>query len=814
MGWFDLDADGAERALRAAFATVLDTATAQPVGGGVFLTGRSVLTCAHVVNAALGRSMFEPGNPGDATLTLEFPDGSAQAVIRTWIAPRAPGGGPAVLGALEWQGDLAVLELTTRPPAPVRPQRWSRMVRRQKVRAWYGTGHRVSFVDTTVKLCDPDASYLDAEAATGPAIGPGYSGGPLWSYEQEAVVGLVVGQLYGTQAQAGRGYADRAFALSWQTIRAELERELGPAALRSVLPPEPGAHPQGPSARDAQRRIAFLVRGLLPDVAERGVHARYLAAECGLPAGPAGTGPAPEVLAEVLCTVPRALAALVESLVRERPDEAGQFLALGRAAGAPKLLSPGEHSWLVDLLGPRDVPVLAEAAQTVLPTLGLGPGSPKEALVERLEAFTGGNSVAGPGRPRIPALLKVAAYTAAALDRAGPERPGEELREWSRLVARRLGAPQAVLAEYADEAAEWAARGQAAKARSAAPRVAVRLTRYEHGSRGTAGRFRCALWTDPGDGGLRAVPLPGPHPLGPEQVARLIRTTLAVWDEPEEAVGADRPGPVVELFLDEPELGLPVEEWDSADPEDPADDGEPEPLGMAHPVVVRLAASLSPVRELCATSRGRSTGTWTSPGSSSAPPTGPPARPPLRSACDSASPWCSGTGTPRGRSGPRTSTPSTRPGPSPGCPSGSAATAPPPGPTPLPGPPARCWAWRTRPVRRRPSWSSPTRTRTTPTRTTTRTTLTSRRAALHEPAPRRAGLAPVPRRQRPPRARHAGGAAVAQLRAVGRRARTPPLPDRPGRGGHRQRGPAPAPPAARHRAPRHRQVLAGARHRA
>ncbi|MDH6576168.1 trypsin-like peptidase domain-containing protein [Kitasatospora sp. MAP5-34] len=616
MGWFDLDADTAERALRAAFATVLDTSAAEPVGGGVFLAGRSVLTCAHVVNAALGRSMFEPRHPGGVTLRLDFPDGSAEAVIRTWIPPRAPGGGPAVLGALEWQGDLAVLELTTRPPGQVRPQRWNRMARRQKVRAWYGTGHRVSYVDTSVKLCEPDASYLDTDLATGPAIGPGYSGGPLWSYEQEAVVGLVVGQLIGTRAEPGRSYADRAFALSWQTIRAELERVLGAAALGALLPPEPGTLPPGSAARDEQRRLAILVRELLSDPAERGHHARYVAAECGLPAGPAGSAPAPEVLAETLCATPRALAALVESLVRERPADAERFLALGRAAGAAKLLSPSEYDWLIDLLGSQHPPALAEAAQAVLPGLVLPrrlPGGERdfaETLVERLEVYTGGHSIAGPGRPRPPALLKVAEYGAAAFDQAaGQQRPGrhpgqcagqsagEELRAWSRRVAGRLGAPYAVLDEYAAEAAEWAARGQDARSAAVAPRVAVRLTRYEHGGRDAAGRFRCALWTDPGDGELRAVPLSGPHPLGPDEVARLVRATLAGWDEPEESGAEGRPGPVVEFFLDEPELGLPAEEWDSADPDDPEYDGEPEPLGLAHPVVVRLAGSLSPVRE-------------------------------------------------------------------------------------------------------------------------------------------------------------------------------------------------------------------------
>lgn len=53
---------------------------------------------------------------------MSFPVLSAaelhQARLVAWIPPRSPQYGPVADGSLEWDGDLAVLELDEAPPRP------------------------------------------------------------------------------------------------------------------------------------------------------------------------------------------------------------------------------------------------------------------------------------------------------------------------------------------------------------------------------------------------------------------------------------------------------------------------------------------------------------------------------------------------------------------------------------------------------------------------------------------------------------------------------------------------------------------------
>ncbi|WP_404870176.1 trypsin-like peptidase domain-containing protein [Kitasatospora griseola] len=352
MGWFGTGGDTAERELLSSLATVL-TGTGQASGCGVYLTGRHVLTCAHVVNDALGRSQLDPSDPGPAPLRLGFRSGTATARCTVWVAPRAPGGGPVTAGTPEWHGDLALLELDGDPPPGVVEQRWLGLRRGQNVRAWYSGRAPESYVDTTVTACGPALFYLDRALATGPGIVPGYSGGPLWSPADEAVVGLVVGKL------TGAGYDDRGLAIPWLVAREQLAEQLaerlGESAAHRLLPPAPAAPADGPytpAGRESHRRLAAIIRAELSTAALRGRHARAMADACGLTVlGAEDSGPAPDELAAALADTPRALAALCESLRPAHPGAADRLAAHGRMLGIPTLLSPEEHGWLVRLLG-------------------------------------------------------------------------------------------------------------------------------------------------------------------------------------------------------------------------------------------------------------------------------------------------------------------------------------------------------------------------------------------------------------------------------------------------------------------------------
>ena len=104
------------------------------IGLGFALDLRHLVTCAHVVNAALGRrdkrDLARPG-PGDV-IRVRFPIGGApdidtsrKASVVEWL-PGSPGSFEA--------NDIAVLELTERAPAHVpaaRPRRYRRLMQVQ-----------------------------------------------------------------------------------------------------------------------------------------------------------------------------------------------------------------------------------------------------------------------------------------------------------------------------------------------------------------------------------------------------------------------------------------------------------------------------------------------------------------------------------------------------------------------------------------------------------------------------------------------------------------------------------------------------------
>ncbi|MFB9369540.1 trypsin-like peptidase domain-containing protein [Kitasatospora albolonga] len=564
----------------------------QPVGGGVYLHGRLLLTCAHVVNAALGRGLFEVSDPtATAALRVAFRAGAAAAAppgsarVEAWLAPRAADGGPAPEGAVEWLGDLAVLRLDADPPPDAFPQSWAAMTVGQQLRAWYGTGQAVSATSTTVQVCEPDRSYVDA-AASGPAIGPGYSGGPLWSAADQAVVGLVAGQLRGTG-----GFGDRSLVLSWQTVRGELEWALGPARAVALLLP---AHPAPAAAlQDGLPELSDLLGELFPGTTERADGAAHLAALFELGQGPAGTAPSVERMAALLLTEPRALAALAEYRRHSRPDQASRLLGLGHELAVPGLLSPEQYGRLVAMLEKAleppapGLPSLARLVAAALPWVDLPPalltgpvpegcGSRTAALVRHLETYR-------PGK-----LLRFVEYVAAALGTRGETALARRLHTWNENTADRLGVSLDALRDYRADAGDWPGAAAEEGTERGTPRLVVRLTRYQHSG---AGRFRCALWADHGDGELHPVDGPGGRPGTPEEVARDLRAVMAEWED-----GGEDPYPTVEFVLDKEELGLAVEEWDTAHPEELADGDEPRPLGTVHPVVVRLALDLDPVR--------------------------------------------------------------------------------------------------------------------------------------------------------------------------------------------------------------------------
>ncbi|MET8681035.1 trypsin-like peptidase domain-containing protein [Streptomyces sp. NPDC004647] len=568
MGWFktadDTDDDSSPRMV-----TVRPTEDGKIAGGGVVLGPDTVLTCAHVVNDALGRSMFDPRSPGVSQICVELGDDDCEPqrhVVRVshWVPPRSRDGGPVREGDGEWLGDLAVLRTGGQTgKLPVAPGKAAMMVG-QSVRAWHGGGHASTFARLTVASLHGPLAYLDGEA-TGMAVGPGYSGGPVWCRQERAVVGLVVAHFMPPRDVTGtvlphspQHLIRRSWAVPWQSIEAEL-RPLG--ALDGVTP----------APVDTEDPVFQLLAEVIDDILsspnERVLYARRLARLCGAGHGSDVVPPTAEEFATFLLTHPRAIAALSGILRRDNPSAADRVLTTGSLSPVPRLLSPQECAGLRKHLEAMDHSVLGrfpEVVRAALPRRAVLPGADTlEALLEQLESLPGDGS-SPHGEPRVPALLRVMEYAGALC--SAPRRA--ELRLWADGVAQRLGIAREALGERRFDAQEWA---RAVRHRSVRVRVLVQVTQAEQG------RYRLRTWCDEGTG-LRQVSADSVISYSASAAAREVLRVLDSLTPPAEE---ERP-PLVEVLVDRTNLNLPVDEWEAGGP----DEILPGTLGVEFPLVM------------------------------------------------------------------------------------------------------------------------------------------------------------------------------------------------------------------------------------
>lgn len=585
MTWFAAPRGDRSADARGALVRILSANRSRTAGAGVYLSDRRLLTCAHVVNAVLGRRSLSPQDPGGITLDVSFPVLSATDVrsarLVAWIPPRSQQYGPVDDGALKWEGDLAVLELDEEPPPPVGSVRWLEMARGQEVRAWYGAGQPFSYADVRVAVYDDGIGYLDGQLS-GAAVDDGYSGGPLWSMGDGAAVGLVMGRI--TAPENGfspQHTVRRSWGLGWQSVLVELRRA------EAVPEPHLAGLWAGPSAVFAEdESVRDMMVGplhtLLGDPVARTAHAAELAEKLGLLVPADGTAPSVEKLAHLLCGTERALPTLAESLAPKVVDdprgraELDRLLALGRLTGAARLLSIAEHRMLLgklEHLTQGDPGLLHRAATAALPYLEL-PRSLQAArltqaevpdVLGELETWYGDGSPVPDETPRLPALLRVVEYLAAATDGL----VGQVLREWSNRVAARLGIHPSALRERRADAERWS--------RQAAPAGARILVELDHYAKDPPHHYRCSVWRLRPDGSAaRTVDGPDRPRTGPE-IARLIREVAGGAKDTGDGVA------LVAVSVPPEALDLPVDEWDGAG----AGEYMPAPLGEDFHLVLR-----------------------------------------------------------------------------------------------------------------------------------------------------------------------------------------------------------------------------------
>ncbi|MBB5936266.1 VMAP-C domain-containing protein [Streptomyces zagrosensis] len=284
----------AKGAGRPVLVSVLTLAEQRSVGSGVLLPGQRFVTCAHVINSARAQRKEATGHPEptDFPVRVHGPGGPHERLARllVWVPP-GPG---CETGALEWDGDLAVLELTEELPGQVRPPRWAAMAEGQAVHAWHCAGHEATRARARVWSCDGRIGYVDGESLAGADIDEGYSGGPLWSGSDGAVVGLVAGALSAPVEPSGRSLpysprhvARRGWGIPWQRVRAELAAVQAEWLLSGAeqVGGANGARTGRPEPHDPIRRdLAGAIARALPDPQWRTECARLVVDECARPA--------------------------------------------------------------------------------------------------------------------------------------------------------------------------------------------------------------------------------------------------------------------------------------------------------------------------------------------------------------------------------------------------------------------------------------------------------------------------------------------------------------------------------------------------
>ncbi|UZJ29504.1 trypsin-like peptidase domain-containing protein [Streptomyces endophytica] len=569
---------GPDTPLQLSFASVRDGERA--VGAGVLVAERLILTCAHVVNSALGRARFSQDTPGPGeTVTVRLPhvasgvDLTARVVREMWTPPRATatGPGPADPGRVPYHGDLAVLELTDAPPPGAEPAPFLQHHYAGETIALWASGNPLPTVRAVPRVSAPPWIALDVLGGT--QVTEGFSGGPLWDRERQAVVGLVV-----AVHRAPEGAGDQPatmYAISVPAIEAELP----------TLPPS-----AVPTARRGVQQLLTalerVVKGREAVDCERRLAARL---------GRASAGPAADLerLVGLAVSVRRGLPELLD-VVRDQeplgppdpydlPHRTGPYGTREdweRLRRAARTVRPGEYLTTRqrrDLAG-----LLAHCTRTdprallarVLPHAPELPAVTGLAdAVDALEGF--GSTTGAPVPPLLQGVVRISVEERA----AGPY-PADDLDAWVERVAARSGVDEAAISQFradvtaAAAPAPVAAPGPAATAvrgPALAPRVQVELLPAPTGR-----RFTYQIWTF-ADGLPHRLALVRDTEAGSEQVVDDIRRVLRteVREDPETAL--------VEYFLPSAWLGLDVDAWESPD----SDEDGPFAPGITRRVVVR-----------------------------------------------------------------------------------------------------------------------------------------------------------------------------------------------------------------------------------
>ena len=181
--------------LRAAIARIRQT-KGKVVGAGFLVSNKHILTCAHVVNAAVGRRRLDDPNEPDQEIHLDFPLVASGKILRgrlvQWIPVQ-----PSSFILPETGADIALLELESTLPEGTQPVRLIKAENLWKhpFRVFgFPEGQAVG-VWTDGIISDPQANgrvQIEVVRGTTYPIEPGFSGSPVWDEQLDGVAGMTV----------------------------------------------------------------------------------------------------------------------------------------------------------------------------------------------------------------------------------------------------------------------------------------------------------------------------------------------------------------------------------------------------------------------------------------------------------------------------------------------------------------------------------------------------------------------------------------------------------------------------------------------
>ena len=167
-------------------------------GVGVLVGSDQLITCAHVVNSALGRDLRNQDQPNQSDLVqVEFPfiEGHPvrEAQVVAWIPPPTAG-----VGA----GDIAGMRLTEAAPTSATPAQLAGTIDEDSDPHVFGYPEvpprpEGAWVDLDLKgMIASGLWQLESRAGQTFKAQPGYSGAPVWDKRSGRVVGLVTGTAF------------------------------------------------------------------------------------------------------------------------------------------------------------------------------------------------------------------------------------------------------------------------------------------------------------------------------------------------------------------------------------------------------------------------------------------------------------------------------------------------------------------------------------------------------------------------------------------------------------------------------------------